>query len=226
MAYDIEKTLRNPFSCLFTANPKPNASLQLDGVTIVEKPVETRKKNEYTISLPIKKIELNTTGLYSCVISFSGSLVKNVTRTAQLQGSQLVMTIFSLLFVKCFVFWSAFPAVTLTSNVTIKITTPRTVNLTCVASGFPLPNIVWIHAVGSDSFDVTTFSFSRRDNATRSTASQLTLNRAYHNNGGKYTCLARNSLKKNGQPVVVNSSSTSIQGYCYFDIFNGFASSG
>ena len=86
-AYSLEETLttQEPFSCVFTANPKPNAILQLNNTDVAGISVESKGPNEYNISLSVKDRIVMATGIYSCVVSYSESSV-NITSTARLQG--------------------------------------------------------------------------------------------------------------------------------------------
>ena len=103
-AYSVQGTSQEPFSCLFTAKPKPNAVLQLDTVNAtVGPPVETKNTYEYSISLPISSLDVKTAGVYHCVVEFSGSSL-HINHTAQLQGDQLVVLMLGVLCLKrCFI---------------------------------------------------------------------------------------------------------------------------
>ena len=96
-AYSLGETSQEPFSCLFTAKPMPNAALQLDNVNAtVGPPVKTEDMNEYKISLPITSLNAATAGVYHCVVEFPGSSL-HLNHRAQLQGDQLMMLVFGML---------------------------------------------------------------------------------------------------------------------------------
>ena len=103
MAYHVGETSHKPFSCLFTANPKPTAELHLDDMTVAGTHVRSTNKYEYNISLSIRELKLKTAGLYRCLVSFSGSPL-NLTRTAPLQGGQIVTLIFGIMGLNCLLF--------------------------------------------------------------------------------------------------------------------------
>jgi hypothetical protein len=186
--YDIEETLetQGPFSCVFTANPKPNALLQLNKMNVGETYVESMGSDQYNISLSVKDINVRASGLYSCVVSYSGSAV-NITSNALLQ---------------------VVPSVTLQPDTALYITTPMTIRLKCIAFGFPLPTITWNRTVGPDTVSITDSFSSSVDYDNRQTISILTYKDAYLNESGEYTCLASNTLSNS----LTASPPVSVQG--------------
>ena len=86
-AFSIEETLaiQEPFSCVFTANPKPDAILQLNNKNVAGTSFESKAPNEYNISLSVKDLNVRAAGIYSCVVLYSAFSV-NITGTAVLQG--------------------------------------------------------------------------------------------------------------------------------------------
>ena len=210
MAYHVRETSHKPFSCLFTANPKPTAELQLGNMTVDGTHVKSTSKYEYNISLSIRELKLKTAGVYRCLVSFSESPV-NVNRTAQLQGVQLVTLIFVMMGFQLFSCLSVFASVTLVPNI-VNITTPQTIVLHCSAFGFPIPSVTWNRKRGSDNVVLTPSSSPSLDYTKRKTVSTLTLNGAFLNEAGNYTCLASNSLQKDGMSATAVSSVTSLRG--------------
>ena len=103
------------------------------------------------------------------------------------------------------------PSVTLMPDVPVNITTPTTIQLKCIAVGFPLPIVSWSRTVGPDVVNITSSSSSAVDYAKRQTVSTLTYKYAYLNEAGDYTCLASSTLN-NGMPATALSSPTSVQG--------------
>jgi protein tyrosine phosphatase len=189
-AYYLGETSQDSFDCLFTANPMPQAVLQLDNVnTTAGPPVQTMKMNEFKITIPINSLTAKTSGIYQCVVEFSGSSLY-LNGRAQLQ---------------------VLPSVDLTPKPAIKITAPRKVVLTCSAVGFPLPHVTWSRRIGSTSFNVTHLSSSSFDYSSRVTKSQLTLDDASLAEAGDYSCVGNNMLKRNGLLITEESSSTSVQ---------------
>lgn len=92
MVYDIGVTPKEPFSCLFTSNPQPDAILQLDGATVPGTYVQSESQYQYRISIPIMAIDVKTAGIYSCLVSYSGSSF-NLSSTAQIQSQPKAMLI-------------------------------------------------------------------------------------------------------------------------------------
>ena len=92
------------------------------------------------------------------------------------------------------------------------ITIPQTIVLHCSAVGFPLPSVTWNRKRGSDYVDMTPSSSPSLDYAKRRTVSTLTLYGASLAEAGNYTCLANNSLQKDGMPATALSSVTSLRG--------------
>lgn len=187
-AYDIGQSLQNPLSCVFTANPKPNAVLQLSNNTVVGTTVRFKGNHEYSISLPIRTLGPDDTGIYSCLVSFEGSS-KNLSSTAQLQ---------------------AFSKVGITPEGEINITEAKTVHLICKAFGFPKPNVTWIRSRASRNVNITVNPSVSSDDFDSTTVSNLTLIEAYLNEAGEYTCLASNGLMRNGTAFTARSSSTKL----------------